>query len=244
MMSIKRLRQPVGTVPYWKPPKMWEDGECWIIGGGASLARQFEIPDDTINKVESSQEPLTIYSDYMKPLHDKHVIGVNLSFMLGPWVSMLYFCDTTFYRVYRKDILNFHNLKVTCVQHIDPNLKASLLNLKRMKRDNRPGLSKKRDTICWNYNSGAAAIDFAVKVGVKRIMLLGFDMQLAEDGRSHWHEGFQNYTKPTVNKTFQRFLKVFPSIQRDAKKRGVEILNVNLDSAIPDFKKVSLKDVL
>ncbi len=243
-MRIKRLRQSVGTVSYWTPPLMWEDGECWIIGGGASLARQFGIPDDTIKNVESGQDPITIYSDYMKPIHDKHVIGVNLSFMFGPWVSMLYFCDTTFYRTYRKQINDFHNLKVTCVNHIDRNLKSSCINIKRMRRTNRPGLSKKPDTINWNYNSGAAAIDFAVKVGVKRILLLGFDMKPFEDGRTHWHEGYQNYLKPTREQVFTRFLKVFPKLAIDLKHRGVEVLNVNPDSALEDFKKVSLKDVL
>lgn len=229
---------------HWEPPELWPDGECWILGGGASLPRQFGIPEEVIHNVESSKDPLSIYSEYLKPIHDRHVIGTNLAFMLGNWISVLYFADTTFFRVYRKEILEFPNLKVTCVNHIDKNLLPVTRNIKRMKRDNKLGLSNKVNTICWNYNSGAAAIDFAAHLGVKRINLLGFDLKLQEDNRTHWHEGFQLYTKPTKAQVFKRFLKVFPHIARDAKKHGIEILNVNPDSAIEDFPKVSLKEVL
>lgn len=228
---------------YWRPPLMWEGSDVWIIGGGASLAHQFNVPADVIKKVESGQEHISIYSDYLKPLHDKHVIGVNLSFMLGNWVSVLYFCDKSFYRVYRNQINSFRNLKVTCVNSIERKLLPTTRNIKRMKRDNKLGLSEKKDTICWNHNSGAAAINFAIHTGAKRILLLGFDMQPL-GGRTHWHEGFQNYTKPTGDVVFERFLKVFPQLAKDAKAKGIEILNVNKDSAIDVFKKVDLKDVL
>ncbi len=228
---------------HWEPPELWPDGECWILGGGASLPRQFGIPEEVIQNVESSKDPLSIYSEYLKPIHDKHVIGTNLAFMLGNWISALYFADTTFFRVYRKEILKFPNLKVTCVNHIDKNLLPLTRNIKRMKRDNQAGLSKRQDTINWNYNSGAAAIDFAAHLGVKRINLLGFDMKPVDD-RTHWHEGFQCYLKPTKDHVFKRFLKMFPIIAIHAKIRGIEILNVNPDSAIEDFPKVSLKEVL
>lgn len=228
---------------YWKPPKMWEDGECFILGGGSSLPRQFGVPEELIKKVESKEEPITSYSEYMKPIHDKHVIGTNLSFLLGNWISCLYFADKTFFRVYRKEMANFHNLKVTCSNSLDKNLLPAARNIKRMKRDNAIGLGNKPDTINWNFNSGTAAIDFAAHVGVKRIMLLGFDMK-PHNGRTHWHSGFQNYEKPTIDRVFERFLRVFPKIAEDAKRRGIEILNVNQDSAIDSFKKVSLKDVL
>lgn len=228
---------------YWKPPKMWEDGECFILGGGSSLPRQFGVPEELIKKVESKEEPITRYSEYMKPIHDKHVIGTNISFLLGNWISCLYFADRTFFRIHRKEINKFHNLKVTCSNSLDKNLLPASRNIKRMKRDNSIGLGNKPDTINWNYNSGTAAIDFAAHVGVKRIMLLGFDMK-PHNGRTHWHSGFQSYEKPTMDRVFERFLKVFPKIESDAKRRGIEILNVNEDSAIDSFKKVKLNDVL
>ena len=116
-------------------------------------------------------------------------------------------------------------------------------NIKRLKRDMRYGLSTKADTICWNFNSGGAAIDFAAHTGVKRILLLGFDMKYI-DKKSHWHAGYQTYVKPTNPASFRRFLRSFPAIALDAKRRRIEILNVSMDSAIKELPKVQLKDVI
>jgi len=222
---------------------MWDGGECWILGGGSSMPRQFGVPEDTIHDVKSQVSPISVYSDYMSELHDRHVIGVNIAFMLGKWISVLYFCDQSFFRIHREAICDFHNLKATCVNHINSDILRLARNVKRLKRDNRLGLSANTSTIQWNFNSGCAAINFAVHAGVKRINLLGFDMKPIDES-THWHSGFQGYENPTGKTNFKRFMKGIPYIAEAAKKRGVEILNINQDSAIEDFKKVSLKDVL
>lgn len=228
----------------WKIPKMWEGGECWIIGGGLSFPRQFGVSEDIIERVISKQDSIDVYSDYFKPLHNRHVIGVNIAFMLGDWISVFYFCDASFLRVHHERIFKFRNLKATCVNHLDRDLLPQAINIKRMKRDMRYGLSNKADTICWNFNSGAAAIDFAAHTGVKRILLLGFDMKLDDVSKqAHWHKGMKGY-KPSSSAVYRRFLRTFPAIAADAKQRKIEILNVNTDSAIEQFPKVKLEEVL
>jgi hypothetical protein len=62
-----------------------------------------------------------------------------------------------------------------------------------------------------------------------------------QNKNTHWHNV---YGANTARKNFNRFLKQFPDIARDAKKRKIEILNVSPNSAIEVFPKVSLKDVL
>lgn len=229
----------------WRIPEMWKDGEAWIIGGGLSMPRQFGISEKVIENVTTQQDPITVYSDYLKPLHNKHVVGVNIAFMLGEWVSVLYFCDPGFFRTYKEDIFKFRNIKATCTNHLPrESIDADeLRNIKRLKRDNRYGLSQRADTICWNFNSGCAAIDFAAHAGARRILLLGFDMTYV-DNKSHWHAGFPTYQKPTAPASFRRFLRAIPGISQDANRRGIEILNVSPESAIEHFPKVSLKEVL
>lgn len=224
---------------------MWDGGECWIIGGGASMPRQFGVPEEVIAKVNSKEVPLSAYSNYLAPLHDKNVIGVNLAFLLGDWVSAMYFCDAQIYKIYQPLIHNFHNLKVTCGQAFT-NFSPSMVNIKRLKRDNRPGLSTATDTICWNQNSGAASINFAVLAGAKRIMLLGFDMKPDDNGRTHWVNGVNGtlYKKPSTPTVLKNFIKKFPYVAEAAKRAKVEILNVNPDSALLDFKRVRLNEVL
>jgi hypothetical protein len=224
---------------FWKVPQMWT-GDCWIIGGGNSIAQQFDIPSDIIEKVNKGELPYSTYGKYLTPLHSKNVIGTNVAFMLGEWVSVLYFCDARFFREHHKAILAFRNLKVTCVSHLDRHLQPATTNIKRLRRDYKAGISLKPDLIHWNHNSGAAAINFAILAGAKRIMLLGFDMN-SQTGKTHWHSVYKNNTP---RNTFTRALKKFPEIAIGAKKAKVEILNVSPDSAIECFPKVSLKDVL
>lgn len=223
---------------------MWEGGQAWIIGGGSSMPRQFGIPDEVIENVNSKQNPLSTYSDYLSLLHTEHVIGVNMAFMLGDWISVFYFCDSQFYRVHKDDIDKFPNLKATCVSHLPRNLLPGTGNIKRLRRDNRFGISSNREVIQWCHNSGCAAINFAVHTGVKRILLLGFDMMPDPGGATHWHKGYPLYKKEMSEGVFTRMLRMFPTIARDAKKKKIEILNVNPDSAIKDFPRVSLKEVI
>lgn len=228
---------------YWKIPKMWKDGEAWIIGGGLSMPRQFGVSEDVIYDVTSEMEPMTVYSNYMKEIHNRNVIGVNVAFLLGSWISVLYFCDPVFFRTYMDDILEFKNIKATCANHIARRVLPQARNIKRLKRDMRPGLSRQSNTICWNNNSGGAAIDFAAHAGVKRILLLGFDMKYV-DKKAHWHAGFSTYKNPANPASFRKFLRSFPAVAEAAKRRKIEILNVSSVSAIKEFPKVELKEVL
>lgn len=228
----------------WTVPRMWEGGECWIIGGGPSLPYQFDVPEKVIQKVRDGIIPMSVYSEYMEALHDKHVIGINIAYMLGNWISVCYFCDLTIFRNYKYQLLDWHNLKVTDTGNMPPRERYLHCNIKKLRRNNKYGLDPDPDRIRWNRNSGGGAIDLAVHFGCKRILLLGFDMKADDGGKTHFHSGLPCYSNPTLERSFTRFLKCFPFIANDAEKLGVEILNVNPDSAIEDFKKVRLEDVL
>ena len=182
------------------------------------------------------------YFSYLSSLHGKHVIASNLSYQLGNWIPVMYFCDKGFYLTNRELLLGFHNLKVTDVS-LPIRYANDHVNIKKMRRDNRAGISKDRDCICWNRNSGGGAINLAVHFGVKRILLLGYDMKSQKNGQPRWHVGQRNYSVATGDRTYERFLRMYPFIARHAKERGVEILNVTDDSALDVFPKVSLKDV-
>ena len=207
------------------------------------MPRQFGVPEDLIARVQEQVLPMSVYAEYLKPIHNKHVIGTNVSYMLGQWISVLYFCDLPFYRENKHEILNWHNLKVTDTQNLPPHEYNLHKNIKKVGRDNKYGLHEKQDTICWNRNAGGGAIDLAVHFGCKRILLLGYDMRPDKSGVTHFHSGLPNYPQPTRDSVFARFLKAFPHIRDQAVERGIEILNVNPDSALECFPKVELKDV-
>jgi hypothetical protein len=231
------------TRPWTIPTTMWENGEAWIIGGGSSIPHQFGIPEEVINEVATGASPMSKYSPYMKAIHSKNVVGVNVAYKLGNWIKVALFCDSAFWRNEHEQFMKFPNLKVTDCGSLNIRGK-NIKGLKRLDRNYQStGLSVNPTEIRWNFNSGAAAINFCTLAGAKRIILLGFDCTMVE-GRTHFHEGEKAYATPTVDRTFKKFLSRYDAIATDAKKLGVEIINANPDSAITQFKKVDLKDIL
>jgi hypothetical protein len=81
----------------WQVPLMWEDSDVWIIGGGPSVTKQFGIPDEVVQSVVKGTSPPNVYSPYMSFLHDKHVIGINVAYLIGDWIDIVFFGDVGFF---------------------------------------------------------------------------------------------------------------------------------------------------
>lgn len=229
----------------WAIPRIWEDADVWIIGGGPSVIEQFNIPDDVVQKVRNKIEPMSAFSPYMEYLHDKHVIGINVAYLLGDWIDICFFGDVNFFLHRKEELAQFPGLKITCT-----GLAETQDWMKVMAKDTEhsKGLSSRPDRVSWNGNSGAAAISIAAWAGAKRILLLGFDMKLDDTKYQHFHNA---YGKGSIVKEddlrklpFYRHLWGFSEIQKDAKERGIAIINVNPNSAIIEFPKKSLKEII
>ncbi len=227
------------TDGWWKVPRVWDGGDCWIIGGGPSMLDQFGVPQSARDAVKNEEVDVSEYGIYMKPLlHDKHIIAVNAAYKLGDWIDMMFFGDMKFFKQFRRDLADFKGLKITCtaaMHHRGINIKV----IKRLPGKKVMGLSDNPNYICWNANSGGAAINVAAHTGVKRIFLLGFDMQSGNQGH-HWHQLYDKKNNPP----YATHRLCFPSIAKDAKRMGVEIINVSPESSIMDFPKKKLQDVI
>jgi len=236
----------------WSVPPIWEGGDVWILGGGSSVPKQFGIPDNVVEEVVKGTSPPSVYSPYMHLLHDKHVIGINVSYLIGDWIDMVFFGDPGFFRGNMEQLAKWPGLKVSChavVQNV-PWVRYLLLDGKHPR-----GISSDPGRVSWNANSGSAAISIAANAGAKRIILLGFDMCLNGDGKKHWHNLYKNaiITVPEQKRRargevpmqpFEKHLKGFSHIARDAKERGIEILNASPNSAIREFPKFTVKELL
>lgn len=227
----------------WKVPLIWQGEDVWIIGGGPSVPRQFGVPEEIINQVLQQKLSPSAYSPYMQPIHSKHVIGVNAAFMIGGWIDILFFGDNSFFKKYGTKLAKYPGLVVTIQgKYSDENIRWIKVLLKDKKHP--VGISSDPKLVSWNHNSGAASISVAANMGVKRIFLLGFDMNLT-DGTQWWHGVYKKAGDRTDAKLpFNRHLRGFEQIKKDADKRGIEIINVNPKSDIEQFKKVNLRDVL
>lgn len=227
---------------------MWQGGDCWIIGGGPSLAEQFDIPEEVIQNVKDGIAPLQAFSPYLSAIHKKHIIGINVAYMLGDWVDMMFFGDKRFFLERRRRLAEFPGLKVSCHQTLNhARYKADRIKYLVKDRNKPKGISFDSRKVSWNANSGAAAISIAAHTGVSRIILLGFDMKMNDAEEQHWHKEYmkdKSYKMPPTKLPFERHLIGFNHIMKDAKKLGIEIINACPDSAITQFRKTTVKELL
>lgn len=227
------------------------------------MSREFGMPEDEIQRLENVNDkefgPEKL-SSYMKAIHGKHVIGVNNAFMIGDWIDVLFFGDCDTHLWYRTKIAKFPGLKVSCCPKFQnrDNDKENIKYLMKVprkgnKKNNKYGISTDPEAVCWNMNSGCAAISLAYLFGSRRIILLGFDMALNDSGTSHWHGHHtqENRMRRADVKAkrgkalpFERHMRGCEQIQKDADKYGVELINASPNSAIKEFKKMSVREIL
>jgi hypothetical protein len=104
----------------------------------------------------------------------------------------MFFGDNSFYVSNLNDLYRFPKPKVSCHPAF-----AKSNKVKYLARDKQPtGISTDPTKVCWNANSGAAAVSVAANMGCKRIVLLGFDMEQVE-GERHWHGLYKKNNKTT-----------------------------------------------
>ena len=107
---------------------------------------------------------------------------------------------------------------------------------------------KKEGYVAWNRSSGDSAINFAYHLGVKRIVLLGFDMHSSNGNGNinhNWHKEHRGISVKNPNfDPYGRFLKPFKQIKKEADILGLEILNATIGSGLTAFPMINIKDVI
>ena len=130
----------------WRPPSLWQGGECWILGGGLSWARELDVPEDVIRSVAVLRElPPSTFSPYLSPIHDKHVIGINNAYQIGPWIDVLFFGDCSWYLVHRRQLIDWPGLKVTSCNRFERGDRGKHEGIKYLARDksHKKGISRR-----------------------------------------------------------------------------------------------------
>jgi len=228
----------------WAVPNMWAGGECWIIAGGPSWLYEFYIPDEIISAVMGKIERPSALSPYLESIHDKHIIGVNNAYQIGNWIDIVFFGDCSWYNVHRAALVDFPGIKITSCQKRTFDPKENIKFLHRDK-EHKKGISSNNKKVSWNNNSGAASISVAAHLGVKKIILLGFDMDMDTKSKySHYHGSHRNPNERIKSPPFKRHLMGFPMIAEDAKNMGIEIINASPKSKIKVFPRIHLKELL
>jgi len=164
------------------------------------------------------------------------VIAINTTFRLAPWADVLYGCDGRWWDEYHSEA------KATSSELWTQEASAAKKHgLKFAQSRKAPGLGKQFGVIHQGANSGYQAINLAYQAGVKRIVLLGFDMKRV-GGKSHHHGDHPRHLNSSL--PFAMWIREFAQLAKDLEAAGVETINCTPGSALKCFRAETLEAVL
>ncbi len=206
------------AVQFWTPSPICSERPCYIVGGGHSL-KMFD----------------------WNVLAGNFVLGCNAAFYIGanlvPWTI---FGDGAFLGRHapglEKYVQDGGQVITTSNRFRRKAITPSWLKIMPKQLH---GMGT--DRLGWNGNTGSSAINLALLLGANPVYLLGYDMRVAPNGESNYHNAY--HTRST-NRTYRRFLKWMKTIVRDLAELFPGRVVINLEdntSALNAFPKESLK---
>lgn len=167
-------------------------------------------------------------------------IAINNSWRLAPWADVLYATDFAWWER-EQGVPEFGGLKISQDERL-VHRPAWGIRTVTVRTAQDQLLITTPGEIGWGGNSGFAAINLAVQFGVKRIVLVGFDMRV--DRGMHWHgkhgAGLNNPSQESV----RRWRRVIDEQAPVLAALGVEMLNASAESALTAYPKMDLREAL
>ncbi len=201
---------------FWTPdPQFFKDRKVFIVGGGPSLR------DMDLTGIE------------------KHgVIVINVAFQLVPTADVLFFHDANIYEANREAIDLWPGLAVTASRQSKA---ESPSRFRRIHLVDSQEFCRGGIEVRYGRSSGHTAISLAIAMGAQDIILLGYDMKRAPDGRSNFHD---QYGQQDDRLYSHEFLPSFHGWYEASCRAGVSVRNATPGSALTEFPRAILADVL
>ncbi|WP_376993378.1 hypothetical protein [Azospirillum himalayense] len=168
-------------------------------------------------------------------LRGRRVIACNAAGYSLPWADVLLFHDNSFFETNRPLIDGWPGLAVTASRAA----KAASDRLLRVELVERPDFTVGQPVLKLGASSGHTAVSLAIAMGARRVVLLGYDMRKV-DGVTHWHDRYTVADDPYSGV----FRDGWRGFNVAALAVGVEVLNATPGSALDEFRRVNIDDIL
>lgn len=161
---------------------------------------------------------------------DVPCIAVNTTHRLAPWAWALYAADVEWWaHPTNADAHQFEGLRVSCQQ---------VKGVHMLRNAGTIGYSDDADCVHTYGNSGAQALQIAVKAGARRVLLAGFDM--GRDKGDHWHGKHPHGLRETSPELYARWVERYAALAPLLAMRGVDVVTVT-PSALGCFRQSTLE---
>lgn len=165
--------------------------------------------------------------------HGAALVAVNDAYRLAPWSDVLYACDPEWWD-HHAGAEQFAGERWTQDEGAARRWRLNYIEGRR-----RPGFCLTGEAVHYGDNSGYQAINLALYMGARRVVLLGFDMQ-ATGGRRHYfgnHPGAMNKEHP-----YRIWLAAFDEAAR--LHPTLDIINATRDTALIAWPRMTIEEAL
>lgn len=207
---------PRGINDPWHIPKLYAGRVVFIIGGGPSL-RTFDL----------------------SPLKDQICIAVNNAFKIAPWAAHLHFADAIWWQWNRLEVRRQWTKPISTATSDVGIVPLHEQGIHRLWRDRNRFTREPYQVHGWD--SGTQALNIAYHFGVRKAVLVGFDMQAASDGATQWHN---EHKRPTAVENYEkRFKPGLHNVIRGMAEDGIPVVRIT-NPGSPEAPLVSFSEAI
>ena len=170
----------------------------------------------------------TLTAEIAETVRGRPTIALNSTVRLAPWAKVLFFMDWPWFREHRPLVDYFPGAVLTISR------RAAKVLPDKIQLVAPPIVQPKL------LSAGHHAVDVAIAMGARRIVLLGFDCRIV-NGRSHCHDDYGHQKGELYGDVFLPMWAEYPA---RAAAAGVEIINASPGSLIDVFPQISLDLIL
>ena len=161
------------------------------------------------------------------------IVAVNNNYEICPDADYLYACDARWWK-HHSGVPFFLGRKFSLE-------KTEYSDVYQLNNSGECGIDFEWPNIRTGKNSGYQAINLAVHMGAAKIILIGYDMQHT-NGKKHWHGSHP--TGLNNSQGVKRWVKYYNEAAVILKKKGIEVINCTIETALTCFDRAELRGVL
>lgn len=169
-------------------------------------------------------------------------VAVNNSFQLAPWCDIVFACDIKWWYQY------YDQVNQTCFEADLWTIKGVGEHFTKKTGNVNPRIKEvgftrniglEEDKVSHGGNSGYIAVNLAYLMGAKKIVLVGYDHQHT-NGQTHWHGDHDKKVFAKNADDTDRWLRNFKILSMELNKKGIDIINCSLETAITSCRRSTL----
>ena len=196
----------------WKTLPLWKGRTAYILGGGPGL-----LAVD------------------LERLRGERIVAVNNAFKVAPFSEICYFKDFVWFGWNAEELRLFGGMTVTSCYKFK---RSSWIRV--LREGHRSPFDTRRGRINRGTNAGFEAACLALKLGARKLVLLGFDMRVVE-GKANYHDEHRREVGEHLY-SFQ-YSPQFYIVRDFCDAQGIPVFNATPGSELEHFPIIPIEEI-